>query len=86
MGIPECDFQHTHNSYKSYKCYRGAEFSYALSSLDMSYWTQNENALDDDKSVLSRKLMLADRESSSPDAQTGRNDDDLQEIVTALRP
>ena len=61
-----------------------AEFSYALSSLDMSYWIQNENALDDDKSVLSRKLMLGDRESSSPDPQTGRNDDDLQEIVTAL--
>jgi len=50
----------------------------------MSYWIQNENALDDDKSVLSRKLMLGDRESSSPDPQTGRNDDDLQEIVTAL--
>ena len=50
----------------------------------MSYWIQNENALDDDKSVLSRKLMLGDRESSKPDPQTGRNDDDLQEIVTAL--
>ena len=50
----------------------------------MSYWIQNENALDGEKSVLSRKLMLGDRESSSPDPQTSRNDDDLQEIVTEL--
>ena len=75
--------KYTQYSYKSYKRYRGAEFSYTLSSLDTSYWIHNEYA-EEENSIPSKKLMFADRESSSPDPLTGRSDNDLQEIVTAL--